>query len=112
MGRFSIDINEGEILGILSYKANLAFFTKSKVGFAKVAERSIYPGFCEAGLADFTQVIMDTSNIGVVFGATNRNEIVVFETSVKGDNMMCKLKGRLTTPMQKDSGFKIKIGTS
>jgi len=93
-----VDINEETTLGILQHKSSLIVFTNQKIAFARLQERSIVPGFCESGLQEIQSVVLDPNNIGVIYASTSRNEILVFDSVVKADNVHCKLRGRLTTP--------------
>lgn len=46
--RFFIDVGNEEIIGLKKQHISIMFFTKSKIGFTKITEKSISPVFCDA----------------------------------------------------------------
>lgn len=49
---------------------------------------------------------IDSSNPGVIYASTYRGEIFIFESFSRGENMECKLKGKLHTELSlKDNIF-------
>lgn len=48
ISRFKIDIEGEKVLGLKRQPANLVFFTSSRIGFAKVHEKTVISSFCES----------------------------------------------------------------
>ena len=76
---------------------NLVFYSHNKIGFIKSSEKSIVPSFCDAGTSTISDISVDPNNPGIIFAAVDRGEILVFEAVMKGENVDCRLKGKLFT---------------
>ena len=56
--------------------------------------------YCEAGTSQIQSIVVDTgANPGVIYAATNRGDILVFESFAKGEVTECRIKGRLYTKL-------------
>lgn len=82
---------------------SLVFFTANKIGFFKQSEKTIAPGFCDAGTATISDISVDPNNAGIVYAAVDRGEILIFDVAFKSDNVDCKLKGKLFTKNSENS---------
>lgn len=80
------------------------FFSKSKIGFTKITEKTVTPSYCEAvGTNALVNIVVDTHFPGIVYAATDKGDIHIYEassssSSSKGESMDCRPKGRLFVP--------------
>jgi hypothetical protein len=84
-------------LGIKKQQLNLIFYTNNKIGFVKQSEKTVAQSFCDAGTSSISDISVDPNTPGIIFAAVDRGEILIFDAVLKGDNVDCRLKGKLFT---------------
>eukprot|EP00347_Sterkiella_histriomuscorum_P012641 403367791 len=112
--RYLIDVvGTDEIKGLRKQQLSIMFFTNSKIGFTKITEKTIAPAFCDTGIHQITNIVVDQQYPGIIYAATQRGEIHIFEaSSVSGksqESMDCKPKGRLQTKLSFSQGVNDKV---
>ncbi|CDW77667.1 UNKNOWN [Stylonychia lemnae] len=100
LSRYLIDTQNEEIIGLRKQQVSIMFFTKSKIGFTKITDKSVSNNYCESGASQLVNIVVDLNLPSVIYAATNRGEIYIYEASNRADIMDCKPKGRLSTPSQ------------
>ena len=81
------------------------FFTKTKIGFTKIQEKSVSSNFCNSvslftahfkqGSSKINNLVVESTHPGVIYASTERGEIHIYEASNKGESMECKPRGRI-----------------
>lgn len=98
--RFPIDLANERAVGIKKHLTSVIIYSKSKIGFAKLLDKTVSPSFCEAGTSQIQTVAIDSAtNTGVLYASTNRGDILVFEVVTKGEVTDCRVKGRVFTKL-------------
>lgn len=67
----------------------MVYFTENKIGFSRILDKKNAQSFCDAGTSQISDVVVDTTSAGIIYAATTRGEILIFEVQNKADAIDC-----------------------
>ena len=103
---------EDEIVQILKQSLTVMVVHKHDIRFVRFYRSSIGSKKWHSGLAELTNIAVDTNHNGFVYGATNAGEILMFKTErllQNVDNISCYIQGKLKVPVAKSLSRDIKV---